>query len=269
MNKEQYPYFPPKPPHKDGVFPKTPYWPQFPNWPTGWTGWNDTEPASVGPWGCCPPIPHDDCVCVTQEDVDKWNSYSALSALSGIDWDALQSISGLDIGTSAEYWNSCYETVETHSGVWDKLPELSAFVDAFSGKVADDIFELTSATSGYLDKVYVEKKFDPITRRDGDEYVLEGEGTPEIPLQYGSDVLQLLHYVEYGKPIKTGKNTYGKPYSDKLPFKLPFMTKEDFYSYSASINDLNEKCIENEREIKALKDLIHELIDLYDIKTQN
>ena len=74
MNKEDFelhPHYPP--PHKDGSYPR--YWPYWPQWPAGWHGWNDTEPASVGPWGCCPPPHPDDCVCVTQQDIDNWNKY--------------------------------------------------------------------------------------------------------------------------------------------------------------------------------------------------
>ena len=76
MNREDFelhPHYPP--PHKDGAYPR--YWPYWPQWPAGWHGWNDTEPASVGPWGCCPPPHPDDCVCVTQQDIDNWNNIRA------------------------------------------------------------------------------------------------------------------------------------------------------------------------------------------------
>ena len=157
MNREDFelhPHYPP--PHKDGAYPR--YWPYWPQWLAGWHGWNDTEPASVGPWGCCPPPHQDDCVCVTQQDIDNWNNISAVSALSGIDLSPLSSISGMNLPYSATLWNSCYDTVYENSAMWNEisgLPELSGYVSAFSAWTVDKIEEL----SAHEKRVIVDRDF--------------------------------------------------------------------------------------------------------------
>lgn len=193
MNNEDFelhPHYPP--PHKDGAYPR--YWPYWPQWPAGWHGWNDTEPASVGPWGCCPPPHPDDCVCVTQQDIDNWNNISAVSALSGIDLSPLSSISGMDLPYSATLWNSCYETVYENSAVWNSamyVPDLYENFDALSAWTADKIDELSS----HQGKVYIDQSQSP--------YSLEGEGTEEYPLGFNSTVTQLLFYLDNGRPMNT------------------------------------------------------------------
>ena len=180
MNKEDFelhPHYPP--PHKDGSYPR--YWPYWPQWPAGWHGWNDTEPASVGPWGCCPPPHPDDCVCVTQQDIDNWNNISAVSALSGLDLSPLSSISGMDLSYSATLWNSNYETVYENSAMWNEisgLPELSGYVSAFSAWTIDKIEEL----SAHENRVYVDQ--------DDRPYSLEGDGSSEKPLSFNSTVTE-------------------------------------------------------------------------------
>src|SRR5574344_947525 len=188
MNKEDFelhPHYPP--PHKDGAYPR--YWPYWPQWPAGWHGWNDTEPASVGPWGCCPPPHPDDCVCVTQQDIDNWNNISAVSALSGLDLSPLSSISGMDLSYSA-MWNEI-------SG----LPELSGYVSAFSAWTVEKIEEL----SAHENRVIVDY--------DDSPYSLVGDGSVENPLSFNSTVTQLLYYLDNGVPMYTIENIKygGKP----------------------------------------------------------
>lgn len=193
MNKEDFelhPHYPP--PHKDGAYPR--YWPYWPQWPAGWHGWNDTEPASVGSWGCCPPPHPDDCVCVTQQDIDNWNNISAVSALSGLDLSPLSSISGMDLPYSATLWNSCYDTVYENSAVWNSamyIPDLYDNFDALSAWTVDKIDELSSNQG----KVYIDQSQSP--------YSLEGEGTEEYPLAFNSTVTQLLFYLDNGRPMNT------------------------------------------------------------------
>lgn len=193
MNREDFelhPHYPP--PHKDGAYPR--YWPYWPQWPAGWHGWNDTEPASVGPWGCCPPPHPDDCVCVTQQDIDNWNNISAVSALSGIDLSPLSSISGMDLPYSATLWNSCYDTVYENSAMWNEisgLPELSGYVSAFSAWTVDKIDEL----SAHQNTVIVDRDFYP--------YCLDGNGTSAWPVGLSSHVTSLLHYLDTGNYYDT------------------------------------------------------------------
>lgn len=222
MNKEDFelhPHYPP--PHKDGAYPR--YWPYWPQWPAGWHGWNDTEPASVGPWGCCPPPHPDDCVCVTQQDIDNWNNISAVSALSGLDLSPLSSISGMDLPYSATLWNSCYETVYENSAMWNGisgLPELSGYVSAFSAWTVDKIEEL----SAHENKVIVDY--------DDSPYSLVGDGSSENPLSFNSTVTQLLYYLDNGVPMYTIEN---KKYGGK-----PSIPKVEWFAKTSAVNSLQE-----------------------------
>lgn len=225
MNKEDFelhPHYPPyPPPHKDGSYPR--YWPYWPQWPAGWHGWNDTEPASVGPWGCCPPPHPDDCVCVTQQDIDNWNNISAVSALSGLDLSPLSSISGMDLPYSATLWNSCYETVYENSAMWNGisgLPELSGYVSAFSAWTVDKIDEL----SAHENRVYVDYDYYP--------YSLEGNGTAESPIGLSPEARSLLYYLNNGKSMD---RIEAKKYGGK-----PSIPKVEWFAKTSAVNSLQE-----------------------------
>lgn len=241
MNREDFelhPHYPP--PHKDGAYPR--YWPYWPQWPAGWHGWNDTEPASVGPWGCCPPPHPDDCVCVTQQDIDNWNNISAVSALSGIDLSPLSSISGMDLPYSATLWNSNYETVYENSAMWNEisgLPELSGYVSAFSAWTVDKIDEL----SAHENRVFVDYDYYP--------YSLEGNGTAESPIGLSPEVRSLLYYLDNGKPMDRieAKNYGGKP-------SIP---KTEWFVKTSAVNSLQESYDNLLGETRRQKAAINEL----------
>ena len=222
MNKEDFelhPHYPP--PHKDGAYPR--YWPYWPQWPAGWHGWNDTEPASVGPFGCCPPPHPDDCVCVTQQDIDNWNNISAVSALSGLDLSPLSSISGMDLPYSATLWNSNYETVYENSAMWNGisgLPELSGYVSAFSAWTIDKIDEL----SAHENRVDVDYDYYP--------YSLEGNGTAESPVGLSPEARSLLYYLNNGKPMD---RIEAKKYGGK-----PSIPKVEWFAKTSAVNSLQE-----------------------------
>lgn len=244
MNKEDFelhPHYPPyPPPHKDGSYPR--YWPYWPQWPAGWHGWNDTEPASVGPWGCCPPPHPDDCVCVTQQDIDNWNNISAVSALSGLDLSPLSSISGMDIPYSATLWNSNYETVYENSAMWNGisgLPELSGYVSAFSAWTVDKIDEL----SAHENRVYVDQ--------DDSPYSLVGDGSIENPLGFNSTVTQLLYYLDNGRPMYTVEN---KKYGGK-----PCAPEHEWFAKTSAVNTLQESYDNLLGETRRQKAAINEL----------
>ena len=244
MNKEDFelhPHYPPyPPPHKDGSYPR--YWPYWPQWPAGWHGWNDTEPASVGPWGCCPPPHPDDCVCVTQQDIDNWNNISAVSALSGLDLSPLSSISGMDLPYSATLWNSCYETVYENSAMWNGisgLPELSGYVSAFSAWTVDKIDEL----SAHENRVFVDYDYYP--------YSLEGNGTAESPIGLSPEARSLLYYLNNGKPMDRieAKNYGGKP-------SIP---QTEWFAKTSAVNSLQESYDNLLKETRRQKAAINEL----------
>lgn len=241
MNNEDFelhPHYPP--PHKDGAYPR--YWPYWPQWPAGWHGWNDTEPASVGPWGCCPPPHPDDCVCVTQQDIDNWNNISAVSALSGIDLSPLSSISGMDLPYSATLWNSCYDTVYENSAMWNEisgLPELSGYVSAFSAWTVDKIDEL----SAHENRVFVDYDYYP--------YSLEGNGTAESPVGLSPEARSLLYYLDNGKPMD---RIEAKKYGGK-----PSIPKTEWFAKTSAVNSLQESYDNLLGETRRQKAAINEL----------
>lgn len=241
MNNEDFelhPHYPP--PHKDGAYPR--YWPYWPQWPAGWHGWNDTEPASVGPWGCCPPPHPDDCVCVTQQDIDNWNNISAVSALSGIDLSPLSSISGMDLPYSATLWNSCYDTVYENSAMWNGisgLPELSGYVSAFSAWTVDKIDEL----SAHENRVFVDYDHWP--------YSLEGNGTAESPVGLSPEARSLLYYLDNGKPMD---RIEAKKYGGK-----PSIPKIEWFAKTSAVNSLQESYDNLLGETRRQKAAINEL----------
>lgn len=154
---------------------------------------SDLEVAAVPMPGhdCCPE-PLEECVCVTSGDVALWNEISALSGLSGIDWDTLYNISGLS--ASANLWNSNYTTVRTNSATWSNkldssaLEENSAFWQGASETVRDNSAKWNSACSSipqiYTNKTNIEKlsaDFAKQVKIYFDKTTIEGDGTYNSP----------------------------------------------------------------------------------------
>lgn len=141
--------------------------------------------------GCCGE-PDEYCVCVTSGDVALWNEISALSGLSGIDWDTLYNISGLS--ASANLWNSDYNTVRTNSAYWSNkldstaFEEISAFWQGASEIVRDNSANWNSAYSSipqiYTNKTNIEKLSADFARQVKiyfDKTTIEGDGTYNSP----------------------------------------------------------------------------------------
>ena len=136
-------------------------WPNVhPDWPhyRYWHHWNDSEPAALVPWNapCCPPSA-DECVCVTYQDINMWNTISAVSAFAKIDFDAingLTALSGLSqmvsaaliVGDNYEMWSSA-----------QYVPNIYGQLSAISAKV--DQKEYISATSSYLSSIYSDPNY--------------------------------------------------------------------------------------------------------------
>lgn len=109
----------------------------------------DTEPAFVvRPGQSCCPDPEEECVCVTQDDVDYWNSLgeqvSAISSLTGIDPSVLSGLSN-----SAKLWNSNYDTVSANSAKWNNVSSVSSAFEQLSA--------LSSLIESKNDKLYFDK----------------------------------------------------------------------------------------------------------------
>ena len=84
--------------------------------------YSDAEPACVKPAECeChfPPMT-DNCMCVTEEDVYRWNStYSAFSALIDSEIDVSAITSAAQVAVSSYLWNQTYTAVSSYSGLWN------------------------------------------------------------------------------------------------------------------------------------------------------
>ena len=141
--------------------------------------------------GCCGE-PDEYCVCVTSGDVALWNEISALSGLSGIDWDTLYNISGLS--ASANLWNNNYNTVRTYSAIWSNkldssaFEENSAFWQGASEIVRDNSANWNSAYYSipqiYTNKENIEKlsaDFAKQVKIYFDKTTIEGDGTYNSP----------------------------------------------------------------------------------------
>lgn len=128
--------------HSHPPMPPSPF-PPYHHWYT------DVEPAYELPAECdChfPPM-QNNCLCVTEEDVYRWNStYSAFSALidSGIDVSALTSAA--QVAVSAYLWNQTYTAVSSYSGLWNSTSAVSAKTDI----LADDLVDLSGKFTNHI-----------------------------------------------------------------------------------------------------------------------
>lgn len=168
--------------------PYGPDWPDanyHPDWPhhKHMHHWNDTEPAAVVPWHdeCCPE-PSDPCVCVTNSDVDLWNTISAVSAFSTIDIDGLSGLSAL-------------------SGLSEMLPVVSAVNENMdiwmSAQYVPNIYEDISALSAKIDtKAPLSGEY--LQRVYSDPYFFEGAGTMKSVLKPSFDLLNTVAFVISG-----------------------------------------------------------------------
>lgn len=153
--------YPPFPPHYPS--PYGPDWPGphvHPDWPhyRYWHHWNDSEPAALVPWNmpCCPPSA-DECVCVTYQDIDMWNTISAVSAFAQLDIGAL---SGLTALSGLFEMVSAALIVSDNYEMWSSaqyVPNIYEQLSAISAKV--DQKEYCSAASAHLSAVYADPNY--------------------------------------------------------------------------------------------------------------
>lgn len=183
---------------------------------------SDLEVAAVPLPGhdCCGQDPHEDCVCVTSGDVALWNEISALSGLSGIDWDTLYNISGLS--ASANFWNSNYNTVQTYSAIWSNkldssaFEENSAFWQGASEIVRDYSANWNSAYYSipqiYTNKENIEKlsaDFAKQVKIYFDKTTIEGDGTYNSPYT-------VKEYTTYKEVVNTIYSGFNELYKNNI-----------------------------------------------------
>lgn len=235
-------------PYPDGRHPMHPGYP-----------WNDTEPAAnIEPW--CPPHPKDDCVCVTEDDVERWNAVTAIGEVKGIDWDFMRSLTGMDIPTSASYWNSCYETVYSNSAEWDKAKNF----DTLENNIESLEEEIVQMSASIDDKIGLRQVYTDHTpyKVDGHiyPYYIEGTGVKENPLYLSEHVKQLLYYVETGKTVYTKEQIRaGLPC---VPENPPFVTNAEFDDYQKAQKYYDTKITNLESNYNVLGKSVKTIIDL-------
>ena len=198
---------------------------QYVDWgvpPPHWHGYfhNDTERAHcMEPWEqCCPE--DEDCVPVTQDDVDRWNwaysAYADVSSLLDIDFDKFSSFSA--VATSADKWNSNYDTVSANSAIWNKASatdRLSA-LDSLNSAYWEGASNIVCANSGkwnsYVSSISsnsaridaISSQFDKTIKPYFDTDTIVGDGTEGKPytVKNYEDFIRLLsEYVEKVRPL--------------------------------------------------------------------
>lgn len=194
---------------------------QYVDWgvpPPHWHGYfhNDTERAHcMEPWEqCCPE--DEDCVCVTQGDVDRWNVIDSISSLTAVDFDKFSAYSA--VATSADKWNSNYDTVSANSAIWNKASatdRLSA-LDGLNSAYWEGASNIVCANSGkwnnYASAIDSNKsaisslddRFNKAIKPYIDNDTLTGTGTENDPWRvrnYEEYIKLLSEYVAKVRPL--------------------------------------------------------------------
>lgn len=157
---------------------------------------NDTQVAhTIEPWkDCCGN--DEDCVCVTESDVNRWNTVSAISALSGIDPSSISAYT--KIAGSADLWNDNYETVSANSAYWNQVSGLDVLT-GLNSAYWEDASNTVCSNSAFWNAA-----FDNITQTTLNASaiaVLSAAFDKNIKLYFGSTI--------------TGDGTQNKPFDVK------------------------------------------------------
>lgn len=104
-------------------------------YPSYWHIPNDTEAAMVVPPGhdCCPDSASgDECQCITTGDILRWDyAYNNLTALSSINWSAINSLSSyINELSGIDNWNWTYGTVLKNYKSWNKISALDDLIES-------------------------------------------------------------------------------------------------------------------------------------------
>ncbi len=145
----------------------------------------DLEPAFViGKDESCCPQTSDPCECVTSGDIEKWNFvYDNFSALENIDVSAINDfvddVSALN--SSADDWNSTFETVSSNSANWNTVDDLKASAEDHEEHISDleDFVDDTEDRLSAIDNKLENLHFDnDITDPD---HSISGDGSISAP----------------------------------------------------------------------------------------
>ena len=157
----------------------------------------DLEPAFVvRPHEPCCPDEKEECVCITSGEVERWNDAAEiLSGLSGFtpeDFDKIASAA--EVATSADFWNSAYNTVNTNSANWNSTYNTVCSNSATwesAGQIPEILSgmeNLADAISAKSDKLYFDRdslsgdgsKGSPISVRGWQSYINFRDALDEV-----------------------------------------------------------------------------------------
>ena len=181
---------------------------------------NDTEVAHVtAPWkDCCDK--DEDCVCVTEEDVNLWNNISSLSGLTGIDWENISSYSAIE--SSATLWNDTYNTVSSNSAYWNGISALDELSGLSASANWEDTYQTVSSNSAKWNNAvhysgYIEDNASAISALSAefaknikiyfDGMTITGDGSQNAPYS-------VKNYNEFIKLLNAAFNGYRQLYNN-------------------------------------------------------
>ena len=229
--------------------PHYPEWPNVPyaDWPrTRFHRWNDSEPANVQPWwtDCCD-HGENPCVCVTSGDVDLWNSYSGLSALTAFEPSALSAIDDLIDG---------YNTVSAYSGIWNSAEyvpniydNISALYDYLNDKA--DYSAVSSTLVSALSSFHIWTDSEKAAHEAG-AYgdfggTIVGLGTYERPIRVAPDVAKAMFLVQ----------------SATNNFTTPLVNNNVIDAITADIKTLDDDLTNTQAEVSGNRVLIEWIVN--------
>lgn len=167
-------------------------WPYAPHsdWPHGHGHrWNDSEPAANVPFdrSCCRNEDESDCLCITQDQVDEWNSYSGLSGLTAFNADIINSaLSAIaDMSDYDKVREGAY-TVYDNSAIWNSA--------GYVPNIYDNLSALYSAVNNKIDV----SSWSALQRVYTNSAQIVGIGTEERPLRLSKDIMKTLAAVNLG-----------------------------------------------------------------------
>lgn len=239
-----YPPYPPYPPRPYG-----PDWPGpnvHPDWPhyRYWHHWNDSEPAALVPWNtpCCPPSA-DECVCVTYQDINLWNSISAVmgfTALNINDFSGLSALSGISEMLSAAWVVG--ENWENWTSAASAVPDIYGKLSAISAQVAKKAYY--SATSACLKEVYADPTY------------FVGNGTKDHVLRFnpiGELAFEKVLSVTYEPSADDPENPNSYPYT-LVTNKECDVVMKNITELKESVHDLSTRITALDERVTALED---------------
>lgn len=265
MNKERH--NPPTPPEwaDPSHIPHYPEWPNMPyaDWPRSrFHRWNDSEPANVRPWWYdhCEPMDNP-CVCVTDADVDLWNSYSGLSGLTVFDASALSAaFSALDDMGDYDMLRKGYYDVSANSAMWNSAGYVPNIYDNISA-LYDYLNDKADYSAFSSFHVWTDSEKARVEAGAYGDYsgTMVGMGTYERPLRVSPYVIRAVAEVDLATSGYMTKLANVDAY-DKLQKDIDRLNRQ-ITSMSATIGEQNRliEWILNNMNVEAPADLTKNL----------